>query len=432
MTPPSLAVRVGSEEVRFDPPDVEIFEARTREGALPEAPKNYADSHQKKVTWPDTLRLTPLYDGTHTHILGAFFRSFQPETLTVASEDGTPYRRDEDFLFQKDWGVIANKDGRMTGRIKASAKAALQRLDLVQLDANGKPSIKKGKSAWVCPELPEADPGHKALAGVYIAPWRAARSPYYDGHPGDIKGASEYAVTKSEIFPVDPASSVPPLHPERLEPFREKLREGKPVKIAFLGDSITLGAESTRWWNDKYDESSLTWKGRVVHALREKYPSSKIEVIEAYKGGVTIEYGLEKIAEVLAQKPDLVVLAFGVNDADSDVGGPPKSSIEMFRKTLASLADQAHAAGSDVLFVTPFPLTPWLANGQASRLEAEYVPAIKDVAASHGATVADVNAEYKNLNTRGIPWVSQNHNWINHPGNLGHQVYADTVLRCFP
>jgi len=416
--PPSLAVKVGDAVLNLDPPEIEVFQAADREGNPPEAPQGNK-----------TIGLTPLYDPTRTHILGSLFRTFRPETLKVTREDGTAYQREVDFTFNEENGTLANKDGRLQGKVKAQAEGALQRLDLIQLDASGKPSVKKGTSVWVCPELPEPDPGHTALAGVYLAPWRTARNPFYDQNPEAIAGAGEYAVTEHEIAPIRPADPVPVVHPERLEKTLARLRAGEPVKIAFMGDSILLGAESTRWWNDQYDANSKTWKGRFVHGLRTRFPQAKIEVVEAYRGGVPIAYAEEKIGEVLAQKPDLVVMSFGVNDADPGLG---KKTPEQFGEALGKLMDQTRAAGGEFLFVTPFPLIPWVGNGQGERVERQFLPVMKTTADAHGAALVDVDAEYRNLNTHGIPWWSQNHNWHNHPGDFGHRVYAETALRGFP
>ena len=425
-SPPDLSVRVGMETLRFDPPDLHVFSAATKDGQpLPDAPADLVSER-----WPGALSLTPAYDPTRTHILGRLFRTFRPETLRVESADGSAsYRRDIDYRYHEDLGLVANLGGRISGPVKASAEAALQRLDLIQRDSVGRLSVKKGESSWVCPRLPDPDAGHVAVAGVYIAPWRAIRNPFFDTNPSALAGASEYAVTAREIFPIDPAPPAAPVHAERLDGVLRKLRAGAPVKIALMGDSITLGAESTRWWNDKYDADSKTWKGRVIHSLRQRFPAATIEVVEAYKGGVSIDYGLERLDEVLAQNPALVIAAFGVNDAARGVG---KRTPDAFAEAVGTITERARAAGADVLWLTPFPLIPWVGGDQARRREADIIPALRGTAAARGAALADVSTDYRNLNTRGIPWWSQNHNWHNHPGDFGHALYADTILRCFP
>lgn len=432
-SPPSLMVVVGKTELRFDPPETHEFQAEGKDGELPDAPKDYTASYEEREMWPNTLSLSPAYDPTGTHILGGLYRAFRPETVEVRSAEGVLYERDKDYKYQEDWGRIANIDGRMEGALVAKAVASLPRLDLIQADAAGRAAIKKGESAWVCPSLPQPDSGHTALAGVYIAPWSAARNPHFAGRLEMLAGATEYAITSEDINRIEPALPIQPLHPENLAGVLSKLRLGGGVKIALLGDSITLGAESTRWWNDKYDENSKTWKGRFIHGLRQRFPKAQIEPIEAFRGGVTVRYGLEKLPEVLGQKPDLVVVAFGANDADHHlIKEGPRILVEEFAGALGAIADKSKAAGADVLFVTTFPPSPWLKNGLSKRIEADFNPVALKVADGHGAAVADVHREYLQFNSRGIPWWSQNHNGVNHPGDLGHSIYAETILRCFP
>ncbi|HSI86051.1 MAG: SGNH/GDSL hydrolase family protein, partial [Candidatus Methylacidiphilales bacterium] len=418
-SPASLSVRVGDVNLTFDPPEIQTFQARIKDGSLPDAPQVPGKS----------VKLTPLYDSARTHILGNLYFTFQPETLRVAAEDGTIYTREVDFIYNEMSGTIDNKDGKLKGKINAEAKGALQRLDLIQADAAGKFSVKKGSSAVVCPQLPQADAGYTAVAGIYIAPWRIANNPHLKGNATGLAHSKEYAITRYEILPIRPEQSVQPANPDRVAATLSKLRQGKPVKIALMGDSILLGAESTRWWEDKYDAGSLTWKGRFIHELRQRFPTASIEVIEAYRGGVTIDYGLEKLTEILEKKPDLIVASFGVNDSDPKLG---KRNGEEFGATLGGIMDKSMTAGADFLFVIPFPLIPWLGDNQAERLETEMIPAMRRAASNHGATLIDVNTEYRNLNSRGIPWWSQSHNWHNHPGDFGHQLYAETVLRAFP
>ena len=423
--PAGLAVRVGMQTLNLQAPDAQTFNTISKPGeTLPDAPADFAS---KK--WTGALALTPRYDPTKTHILGSFFRTFRPETVKVLSADGSrTYERDVDFRFNAESGLVANIDGRMQGQVQALASATIQRLDLLQRDSAGVLSVKQGESSWVCPTLPEPDPGHIAIAGIYIAPWRVTDNPFLTATSPELNGVTGHAVTAHEIFPIRPAPPIEPVHPERLAATLQKLRAGQPVKIAFMGDSITLGAESTRWWNDRYNADSKTWKGRLVHGLRQRFPQADIQVIEAYKGGVPIDYGLARIDEIVAQKPDLVIASFGVNDAAPGVG---KRTPAQFGDAMGTLLDKARACGSDTLWVVPFPVSPWVQVPQAAVLAEQLVPVMHRTAADHGAALADVESAFKRLNTLGIPWWSQLHNWHNHPGDLGHRVYAETVLRCF-
>jgi len=450
--PPSLTINVSAGEVKFpdgkvvkvaeaklpvDGPEIRQFEvARDKQGQLPVAPDNYAPFFDSWDPWPgqpNPIGLTPKYDEAGTLILGGFFRYFREETLEVSSEDGSKkYQRDVDFVYNPAWGQIANKDGHLTGHIQAKAQAALPRLDLVEVGPDGTVSLKKGPTTYVCPMLPEADPGQVALAGIYVAQWRAKASPFYDGTSGPLKGTTEYAVTKNEIFPIHAVEPIPPIHPGRLKATYAKLNAGQPVKIAFMGASVSVGAEAPIWYNKKpYSEEDHSFRGRFIYGLRQRFPNAQITPIEAFKGATTVDYAMEQLPGVLAQKPDLVLVDFGGNDMGGPVGGPPRKPLADYEKSMESLIKQIRASGADVLVLAPAFVSPWLKNHMSER-QPDYAKASIEAANKQGAASVDPVAEINQLSARGIPPWSQVHNWINHPGDLGHEIYAEVLLRCFP
>ncbi len=435
--PGGKVAKVAAATLPVDGPDIHEFETtRDKQNQLPIAPDNYAAYFDLWNPWPGSanpIGLSPKYDEAGTLILGGLFRYFRDETLEVTSEDGSKkYRRDVDFVYNPDWGQIANKDGHLTGHILAKVQAGLPRLDLLEIGADGSVSIKKGTTSYVCPVLPEADPGHMALAGIYVAPWRAKRSPFYDGTSGPPKGTTEYAVTQHEIVPIHSVEPIAPIHPERLKATCAKLNAGQPVKIAFIGASVSVGAEANVWYSHPaYSAEDRTFRGRFIYGLRRRFPAAQITPIEAFQGATTVEYGLKQLPGVLAQKPDLILLDFGVNDLSGPVGGAPKLALPDYEKGMESLIEQARAGGAEVLVLAPGVIMPWLKNHAAQR-QPEYAKAAIKAANKEGAAAADPFAEFNQLSARGIPPWSQIHNWINHPGDLGHQIYADVLLRFFP
>ena len=449
------AIPVSACELTFDAPELRDFESQNPQGHALAVPSDYQPDWAVWNSWPgkDLVHLSPRYqDGTL--ILGGLFRTFREDSLQVTSIDGkTTYRKDVDFVYDADWGTVANKEGRLKEPIVARAKGALQRLDLIQVStADGKVSVKKGKSVMVSPDLPEPDPGCAALAGIYLAPWQAARNPHYDAAPGPMRGAADYAISEHEIAAIHPVAPTAPIHPERIARTLAKLRgshdgnaqtdspSGKTnphpdeVRIAFMGDSITLGAESSMWFLPAiaYGPKDRTYRGTLIRKLRERFSKTVIKPIEAYKGGAGIELATAEVDKMLSEsRPDLVIIAFGANDISGPAGGQPHTSLETFRQQLEILTDKVHGAGGDVLLVTGFPLNLWLRSGMTQR-QPTYNAALMEAADAKGAAVADVYTEYGNLGSRGIPPWSTLHNWINHPSDVGHAVYADQLLSFFP
>jgi lysophospholipase L1-like esterase len=422
--PPGLSVIAGADaRLVIDPPEIRDGSA---EGTVP-GPVHPSWEHW--TMWPakpragtmPALALSPRNDERATLILGGLFRAILRETVRVVEADGArAFEMDRDYRFNGDWGQIANLEGRLgvpgQGQLRVEFRYATQRLDLVQADRDGRVTIKRGAPSMVCPALPAPDPGAVPVAGIYVAPWRR------DG---------DFVITAEDILPIDPAPPVAPVRPEALARARSKLAAGGEFKVAFMGDSITLGAEAGAWWNDLWTDRNMSYASRVVVGLRKRHPKAVVTPIAAFKGGITTQKGAELFDEIVAGSgADLIVIAFGLNDADGPIGGPPKNPPEAYKEQIRAILRKARAAGMEALLVVPMQPNPFLKNGIAERIPA-YRAALLALADEENAGVADVYTEWMNQGRRGIPPFSQLHNGINHPGESGHGLYADVLLRFF-
>jgi lysophospholipase L1-like esterase len=122
---------------------------------------------------------------------------------------------------------------------------------------------------------------------------------------------------------------------------------------------------------------------------------------------------------------DLLVIALGMNDLG-------KPSLDAFNQAMSSYIDRARGAGMEVLLVTPLQSNPYYDEVLTDRVpRAQIAVAIWQLAVEKGVACADVFTAWVNQAARGIAPVSQLHNWFNHPGAGGHQLYVDTILRLF-
>jgi lysophospholipase L1-like esterase len=113
-----------------------------------------------------------------------------------------------------------------------------------------------------------------------------------------------------------------------------KLQQGEPVKIAYLGGSIT----EANGWRPK----SLAW-------FQKEFPKSKIESIHAAIGGTGSDLGVFRLGkDVLQFHPDLLFVEFAVNDG----GAPP----ERIWRAMEGIVRQTWAANprTDICFVYTF------------------------------------------------------------------------------
>ena len=204
-----------------------------------------------------------------------------------------------------------------------------------------------------------------------------------------------------------------------------KLKAGGNVNIAFFGDSITYGAEAGTWWSDR----SKTYTDLTIAGLRKHFPSATISETLAAEGGKsavdTADIFQKSVLDVNAsgKKIDLVVIAMGMNDLG-------KPNMNAFNDAMRGYIQKWHDAGMEVMLVTPIQSNIYYEPKQIDRVpRAEIAQAIRDVANETDTTCIDMWTEWQNLATHGIAPLSQLHNMFNHPGEVGHQLYASTILR---
>ncbi len=432
--PNGSSVAVKPVTLQFAPPEIERLKAMSKKGKIPVAPDNLAGYHKQWEPPPGALAITPKFDRNQTLILGSFYRYWRPETLVVKDAAGAEKVRDQDFYFNDDWGMILNLNEGLgkpkTGQLDVSIEVALPRIDLIQVHPDGTVSVKQGETRMVCPEKPSADDGCVELATVFIAPWRSASNPNYDGDPATVAGAADYAITATEIFPIHMPVAVNPVNAQALSRTSAKLAKGEDVKIAFMGDSIMVGAEASQWYveNIAYTAKDRTLRGSFIYQLRQNFPQVNIEPVHAFKGGETIKFAVKVYDEMVApKKADLVVVEFGANDMDSSIPGKPKNSPEEFKLFVSQIVDRAHQDGADVLLVTTLPRNPWYKNGLHTR-QLEYQRVLYEIAGEKNVALAPVFSRFQQLPAKGIPVYTTLHNWNNHPGDLGHSIYAKAML----
>ncbi len=392
------------------------------------APADWRPGWTDRGGWPtgskDTFgawSFAPKYEN-NSLLLGGLFRQVIPGSVKVTSADGgTVFVEGTDYRVNYEWGCLAGVDGRLgtpgSAKLHVEADIALQRLDLVQKDAAGTLSVKKGEARLVCPELPAPDEGCLAVAGVYTGILRDGRREIL---PEDVRLIAEGAEGGAPRFIRNPGAVAKTLG---------KLRAGEEVSVAFVGDSITLGAEAGLWWSD----DSKTWRGRVVRGLMARFPKAKVTEIRAFQGGRGIAYGLDTFRKAaVPARPDLVFVALGVNDAHEDVPGKGgRTPLAEFAEGVGTLLRECREGGMEAVVLTSMQVNPFAANGDAERWP-RYMDVLKSAAESEGAGLADTYAMWMSLEREGIAPYSQLHNWINHPGEWGHGRFAEVVMEFFP
>lgn len=148
-------------------------------------------------------------------------------------------------------------------------------------------------------------------------------------------------------------------------------------KVAFLGDSITyLGAAYPSGYCRLVD-SALKWKG------------INCEMIYAGISGHKSNQMLERLdRDVLAHKPQWMLLSCGVNDVWHGENGVP---LPQYKENITKLVDKAQAAGVNVIILASTLIGEDL-NGDNNRKLNEYNDFLKSLAAEKGLPFVDLNS----------------------------------------
>ncbi|GAC1437569.1 MAG: hypothetical protein NVSMB65_11890 [Chloroflexota bacterium] len=182
-----------------------------------------------------------------------------------------------------------------------------------------------------------------------------------------------------------------------------------PQVIVAVGDSITYGLHDTR--------RSGGWVGRLTDSLAEDYPGTSFAIINAGVNGDTAAGVLKRLDhDVLAARPNLVIISIGTNDFD--YGVPPDS----FRYTLTRILKRVQAASVPVLLVSMLPI----ADLPPHRLVAEsaYNAIIAQVAALFGAGYLD---EFDRWLALGSAELKRLRDDPEHPKPIGYSLLAGTM-----
>jgi acyl-CoA thioesterase I len=194
---------------------------------------------------------------------------------------------------------------------------------------------------------------------------------------------------------------------------RERLKRGEPVTVAAFGDSITAGGDATA--------PGLIYWERWLTALRARYPKAKFTGVNSATGGDTTIQGLARLEQkVLSLKPDLVLVAFGMND--QNVGSVP---LERFEANLGEIVDRIRrdTPAEVILLSSCLPNPNW--HYTSGRMP-EYGRVTRKVAGDKRCAFADVLSNWKAVVDRKKPEDLLANN-VNHPNDFGHWIYFQVL-----
>ena len=137
------------------------------------------------------------------------------------------------------------------------------------------------------------------------------------------------------------------------------------------------------------------------------------------KGEHLTNQGLAKIGQVAEARPDLVILAFGMNDS----GG---RSAQEYKTNIQRMVEAVGKVQPDAEFIL---VATMLANRDWTALRHELFVPYRDALAGlcrPGIALADLASIWGVLLQRKQDW-DLTGNGVNHPNDFGHRIYAQTL-----
>lgn len=209
----------------------------------------------------------------------------------------------------------------------------------------------------------------------------------------------------------------PALAKEQLPRTLEKLKKGEPLTIALSGDSISTGDNASGVTGAK--PGMPGYPELVAEQLQASYPG-KVNLVNRAVGGWRVEHGLKDLPKLLEAKPDLVIIAYGMNHIRS-------RDAAKFKQLLGSMIEQIRAANQDTEIIL---VAPMYGNPNWSNTPKEQFPFHRDAIASFvgpGIALCDMTAIWEPLIER-KGYLDLTGNGVNHPNDFGHRLYAQAIL----
>lgn len=197
----------------------------------------------------------------------------------------------------------------------------------------------------------------------------------------------------------------------------ELLSQPDEIKIVLLGDSISVGHNASGLC--KVPPYQQAYGPLVCHALNKKFAATS-KLINLSVGGKTSTWGLEQIDTLVKHQPDLVILAFGMNDASGHC--EPLT----FQANIQATISKIRASLPDAEFILVASMT---ANAQWIHAEPALYPQYRDVQTelqTQGIVLADIYSLWAEMVHR-KSFLDLTGNGLNHPNDFGHQLYAQAL-----
>jgi lysophospholipase L1-like esterase len=212
--------------------------------------------------------------------------------------------------------------------------------------------------------------------------------------------------------------SVPKFDERVLPRVLARLKARKPCSLVVLGDSISAGANASAVGDGPPYQPAYPELFR--RHLAEQF-QAPVTLTNLSVGGRDSQWGTTMIDQIAGAKPDLLVIAFGMNDA----AGRPAKEFQGHIETILKRVRERAPDCEYILVATMLGNPDWVRLKQ--NLFAEYQESLAGLCGP-GVALADLTGVWTEFLKLKKDW-DQTGNGVNHPNDFGHRVYAQVLSR---
>lgn len=195
-----------------------------------------------------------------------------------------------------------------------------------------------------------------------------------------------------------------------------RLLAKQPLSLVIVGDSISAGCNASGWaggmpWQPAYPELFRRY-------IQERFVA-QCTLTNPSVSGTDTNWVLGAIEQVVAPEPDLVIVAYGMNDA----AGRAASE---YQQNIKKIIEKVREKRPECEFIL---VASMIGNRDWTRLNTDLFPQYRDALKQlqgPGVAVADLTSIWdeflKRKKDRDLTG-----NGVNHPNDFGHRVYAQVL-----
>ncbi|WP_435020294.1 SGNH/GDSL hydrolase family protein [Tundrisphaera sp. TA3] len=208
-----------------------------------------------------------------------------------------------------------------------------------------------------------------------------------------------------------------PAHPDAaLARAIAKLKAKGEFNLVVTGDSISTGANASR---KELPPHQPAYPELLAAGLEAKY-GARVQLTNVSVGGATVAGAMSSIDAVVAARPDLVIVAYGMNDVASHDTAKYEDGV---RRVIEAV--RARAPETDFILVATSRGNPDWVHTPADQFP-RFLEALSRLRGDHIALL-DLTTLYGEILAR-KRFIDLTGNGVNHPNDWGHRFHAQAFL----